>query len=638
MSGIAGSWNLDGRPLDRGLLSSMSACLRHRGRDGEALRLEGAAGFACQHLWVTPEEHDEHQPLVGSSGAMLVLDGRIDNRDELIGALRLGARLSDARLVLSAYEAWDDRFAERLNGDFAIAIFDPRRQKLLLARDAIGVRPLYYSHGPRLFVFASEIKALLAHPDITRRPNDEGLADFMLIGSRPLERQDLTCFHDISALIPAHIVSVTPAGLSRRRYWDFQTTARLRCRSFGEYVDGFRERFAEAVRRRTRSMHPIAMSVSGGLDSSSIFCQAELFRHSGAMSAPSVHGISYVSDRSETDEQHFLRDIETKYGVTFDRFPIEPLTGLVNGAEEQITAMEAPFVDYMWGVTRELHTRAAATGARSLLSGHWGDQILFSTSYLIDLLRSGAWASIWRHTREYARYFGDQETAMRRRLLLVDAVRYHIPRAIAPPLKWLRLRLLERRTPKAWFSPTFLETALRHRYRLARFDQTFHSAHARGLYLEVRSKYHVQCMEWNSKAGAMHGLDVAFPFLDRDLIGFLMAIPGEVHARDGVPRVLLREAMRGVLPDSILTRTWKSDFSVFINTGLTEDAATILRTLHPECLGVKFAFLDATRLVPEVARLAEGLNGPDCIASWELGDTYSLEMWLQVFFGNRRTV
>jgi len=290
----------------------------------------------------------------------------------------------------------------------------------------------------------------------------------------------------------------------------------------------------------------------------------------------------------------------------------------------------------MWGVTEELHARAEAAGARTLLSGHWGDQMLFSSAYLVDLLRRGAWRTILRHTREHARYFGETETQMRRRLLLIDAVRHAVPRSIASPLKWLRLRFFERRQPKEWFSPAFLQSALKHRYRLATFERLFHSAHARAVYIEARSKYQVQCMEWNNKAGALRGFDRAFPFLDRDLIAFLMAIPGEIHARDGVPRALLREAMRGILPDSIRARTWKSDFSAFVNAGLADDAAAILRTLHPACLGVRFGYLDRTRLEPALARLTKALTGPDCAASWDLADTYSLEMWLQVFLSAGR--
>lgn len=106
VSGISGVFNLDGRPADDTLLAGMSAALRHRGPDGESRRTAGPAGFARQHLWVTPEEAGEEQPLVGRAGAMLVMDGRLDNRDELLGVLRLPATVSDAGCALAAYERW----------------------------------------------------------------------------------------------------------------------------------------------------------------------------------------------------------------------------------------------------------------------------------------------------------------------------------------------------------------------------------------------------------------------------------------------------------------------------------------------------------------------------------------------------
>src|SRR5688572_19883970 len=153
MSGIAGAWNLDGRPMAADVLSAMSRTLRHRGRDGEGHRIAGSVGLSCQHLWVTPEEQGERQPIVarqGDSGTMLVLDGRLDNREELLRALALSPHraISDAACVLAAYETWGDGFGAHLNGDFAVAIFDSDAQRLVLARDAIGIRPLYYFHSP----------------------------------------------------------------------------------------------------------------------------------------------------------------------------------------------------------------------------------------------------------------------------------------------------------------------------------------------------------------------------------------------------------------------------------------------------------------------------------------------------------
>src|SRR5262249_38827168 len=151
--------------------------------------------------------------------------------------------------------------------------------------------------------------------------------------------------------------------------------------------------------------------------------------------------------------------------------------------------------------------------------------------------------------------------------------------------------------------------------------------------VESRSKYHVHCMEWNNKIGALFGLDVAFPFLDRDLIAFLMSTPGEEQNRDGVPRALLREAMRGVLPEAIRRRSWKAGFATMANDGIARDLDHIARTITPDCAAVRFGFLRGEHLADDVARLASGLGATDCIDAWALADMFGLEEWLEVFFG-----
>jgi asparagine synthase (glutamine-hydrolysing) len=588
---------------------------------------------------VTPEEIGEVQPLVGRTGAMLAMDGRLDNRDELLRALELPQASSDASCVLAAYETWGERFAERLNGDFALAVFDPRQPRLLLARDAIGIRPLYYHKSDRFFAFASEIKALLAHPEIPARPDDEGLADYLLPASRPVDRQDITCFTGISAVIPAHLVVVTPERMTVHRYWDFDIGRPLHLDSFEEYAEAFRERFAEAVRRRTRASNVVAVSVSGGLDSSSIYCQAETLRRAGRAAAPGLTGISYVgAEGTAADEQRFLREIEQAYGVSFRRIPIEPLLGVVRGTEDQVRAIEAPLVDYLWGVTREVHVRAREAGARVLLSGHWGDQMLFSAAYLVDLFRRLDFGKIRRHTRTYERFFGADETRELRRRLVLDVARHHVPRAVAPLLKSIRRMVFRPERPRPWFSDSFLRRSLRFANSPVWFGDGFHSVHARSLYLEARSKYHVHCMEWNNKIAALHGLDAAFPFLDRDLIAFLMATPGEIQNRDGVPRALLREAMEGILPESLRARTWKADFTAAANSGTGQDLRQLCARLSQGSLAARRGYLDERRLAAALPGLAAELEGPNCLATWDLTDLFALEVWLDVFLGEEHAL
>jgi asparagine synthase (glutamine-hydrolysing) len=636
VSGIAGVWNLDGRPAEAAVLARMNEALRHRGPDGCSQIVRGDLGFAHQRLWVTPEEVGEVQPIVQPRGVMLVMDGRLDNRDELLPRLDLPATSSDATCVLEAHARWGDRFVEHLNGDFALAVYDAATRCLLLARDSIGVRPLYYHRSGKLFAFASEIKALIAHPDVPVGPDDEGLADFLLLGARPLDRQDVTCFADIRAVVPSHVLAVTPGGLETRRYWDFDPGHSMRFGSVGEGAEAFHERFARAVRRRARSFRPVVVSVSGGLDSSSVFCQAETLRRAGSAACPAVLALSYTgAPGTDADERRYLEDIEREYAVRAERFPIEPLIGLTDRAEEQVRASETPFLEYMWGVSRELHRRAAATGSRLLLSGHWGDQVLFSPAYLVDLFGRPAWGEIRRHLREYRRWFSEGEAGVLARRFPFEAGRHYVPEWLVPPLKRIRLRLTGGVRQKPWFTDRFLRRALRFANRPATIGSGFHSAHARSIYLEARSKYHVHCMEWNNKIAALHGLDAAFPFLDRDLLALLMAVPGERQNAGGVPRALLREAMRGVLPEAVRARTWKADFTDVVNRGVAQDAAVLAGLLSPEAAGVRLGYFDERRLSPEVARLTAKLDGADCLNSWDLADAFGLEIWLRMFLDTR---
>ncbi len=214
MSGIVGICNLDGKPVEREVLARMSATMAHRGPDGEEKWIKGPVGLACQMFRVTPESEKETQPLVGASGAVVVFDGRLDNREELLASLKNSYRVSssspDPDLVLAAYEAFGDRFPERLVGDFALGLFDPHIQQLLLARDAIGIRPLYYYHAPNTFLFASEIKALLAHPEVSTRPNDDVLAQHLLRGDQ--DYRGMTFFEGVLSLLPAHTALLTSRG------------------------------------------------------------------------------------------------------------------------------------------------------------------------------------------------------------------------------------------------------------------------------------------------------------------------------------------------------------------------------------------------------------------------------------------
>ena len=632
MSGILGIWHLDGRDVDRRDLGRLRATLSHRGADHTGLCVDGAAGLACCLGRLAPESARETQPVV-DEGAMLVFDGRLDNREELLAGLqgaRVSSRAPDSALALAAYREFGDEFPIRLSGDFAVAVFDARRSQLLLARDAIGIRPLYYYVDPDLFLFASEIKTLLAHRGVRSRPDDEILADFIftqLTGRHPQER---TFFRNIARVLPAHVVVVTPVAVRARRYWDFDLTRQVRFARFAEYAEAFKAHLERAVRRRLRSASPVAVSVSGGLDSSAVFCLAETLRRREPHSHPALIGVSQMfPDGSPSDEKQFLGEIERAYGVTIERFP-NPRGGIMADCDAAIRHVEAPLLDAQGNGTHAFLETTRQLGARVLLTGHWGDQFLFDDTYLVDLYRRGAWWQAWKHLNEFSRWVDVEPREFRLRLC-ATLVKHCAPDALVSTLRSLRKRFRPATALRPWYTDAFRALAAVERVGHDA-DPPAASAHARALYREARSPYHALCMEWNDKTAAMHGLEIAFPFLDRDLIAFLMAIPGEMQSWNGVHKGILREGLRGVLPERIGARVAKADFTRAVNDGLAMDYNPLVERLRVGGMVTSWGYVHAQGLERLLAGRRE-IRGSTCEPSWALGDLLALEVWLQTFFG-----
>jgi len=611
--------------------------MAHRGPDGHGLLIQGSLGFACQLLKVTPESVNETQPLVSPSGVILVWDGRLDNRAELLDALAdfpgIRPDSPDTALVLAAYEVFREGMPERLAGDFALGLFDPVRQLLLLARDPIGIRSLHYARIGSTFVFASEIKALLAHPRVPTEPNETMLAEMVLSRYLP-GTQNETCFAGISSLPPAFVAILDHHSFVTRRYWDFDTTSQLRLKSFEEYAEGFREHFERAVRRRIRSLSPVAVQVSGGLDSSSIFCLAETLRRSQSSIYPRIHGVSYVGpDGAPSDEHAFLDEIEHSFETTIERVP-RGHTDFVTGAREEAWHVETPLLDPQWSTTLAFLNAIKGSGARVYLTGHWGDQFLSGQGYLADFILQFRWREILAQLKELARWCPDVNAGAFRRSLLMNFAGEFIPDRIGLPLRRFHRAINRGKRGHLWYTPRFRALA-REQSSRNRHDPRGSSAHAMEIYHEARSTYHVHCMEWNAKVAGMQGLDVAFPFLDRDLIVYLMSIPGEMSTWQGRHKSLLREAMQGILPAAIAQRRGKSDFTDCVNEAGDRGVADILRYIEEDGVAVRSGFVQLDVVRKYLARPLNRMASGDARPGWSLRDLLGLELWLHAFSRNQ---
>lgn len=632
MSGLAGIWNLDGRPVGAPLLAGMSRAILHRGPDGEGRWIDGPAGLAFQNLWVTAESIGEAQPLVRTGESVTLFDGRLDNRDEILAALgsdrEARSTSSDAVLVAAVYRRFGEQFAERLNGDFASAIFDIRRQTLLLARDPLGVRPLYFSRAMDVFLFASEVKAILAHPAVEPRPNAEMLAT-ALLATMGQDHQGWTFFDGVSSVLPGQIVIVRPTGIAKRIYWDFGVPDPIRLTSVPEYAEAFRHHFERAVARRLRSAFPVAVSVSGGLDSSSIYCMGETLRRRRSAGCPSVVGVSTEVQAPLADERVYLDAIERQYGTRIHRVPaaVDYARGPVRRA---FLDVETPYFRGSLDATYRFQRAVRALGARVLLSGLWGDQVLFDTGYLIDFALRGRWATVAKHLREFSKW-SPGDVAGDTRSFLRDLVRYHVPDPLWRFLRDRRRRLISYR---GWYSEGFLERA-RQAERHQQFRPAGRTAHQRSLYQFIRPMYYVQGLEIWNKIGAVNGFDAAYPFFDRDLVSFLLAIPGGVACSGGVPKGILRTAMHGILPPEIAARRGKAEITLELGEAMDRQFDEFARYLDDEALAVKLGYVDPARLHDRLRQVKSEVRDGTSRATQRIGDLFGLELWLQSFFGTR---
>jgi asparagine synthase (glutamine-hydrolysing) len=613
MSGIVGLWNLDGRPIDPCVATRMRETLAHRG-DPDALFVSAGGG--------------------GVGGTRIAFDGRLDNREALLGVVDLPCGSPDAAIVLGHYQRFGRECVARFDGDFALAIFDAAQQTLLLARDPIGVRPLYYHATATTLAFASEVKAILAHPDVRPAPDDDVVADYVLNLLAADDEIGVTFYRDVRSVLPSHLVTVTPRRVERRRYWDFDVTRRFEGRSFGDAAAAFRDRFERAVQRRLRTPGgvgggSVAISVSGGLDSSAIFCVAERARQRGQ--TPPILGASYtVADGAPADEKAYLDELERACGVAIARWDALP-GGVVDGSRDAVWHADGPLLESRWTGTNAYYRALRDRGVCGLLTGHWGDQLLVDEAYLVDLVTRGSWAAAWTHLATLGAARDDGAAGVRGRLL-AGIAKAMIPASALRAYRRRRAHTSGDTHPLA----SLYTTSFRRRAIDARAngsDRAPHggSAHARAVYRTARSRYHVMCMEWNNKMAAMHGMDAAFPFLDRDVIALVMSIPGDLVTHGGEPKALLREAMRGVLPESIRTRTTKADFSHDANSEAARDYDTLV-----ECLragrAAAFGYVDANGMAL-LDRSRPHPGADTATLTWALTDLLALELWLARFFG-----
>lgn len=640
MSGLCGCIHVDGRPGAGSVRSILAAAASHRGPDG-IRSWEGAdASLAHLALNVTPEDMQGEQPVVNEE-LILVADARIDNRDELWA--RLGGRRSrgcttDADLILAAYRRWGDQCAQHLIGDFAFAIWNDEEKSLFAARDPMAMRAFYYRSEPDRFLFASEIQQLLDAPAVPVRINEAMVAAFL--AGRMIELEH-TFYEGISALPPGHALRVGREGARTWRYWDVDPDRRITYDDEQDYIDHFRQLFERAVGDRLRSVKPVGLYLSGGLDSASVAAMGGwLHQNDPASDLAPLRTYSWAfSSLRQCDERGISDHIRRAYALPSTPIDVERIP-LLNPSPAGRPDRDGPFMGAFQAL---LHAGAAAAreeGVGCMMTGHRGD--LMAGEYIYDYAEQaleGRWAHLWADLRAHRNYTGESVASLGRRHLLAP-----LQQQIWPRSRWPNVRKTVRawkhtlRPPvspyPAWVTPALAHHADTHSLFPPDVPPRIQGPARRRRYAAATMPIHMHVATWFERLCAQNGLSYADPWSDRRLLSFVMAVPPGVLCRAGQNKRITREAMRSIMPEAARRGAGKTDPNPLYQRSLKEHRKDLIEAVLCDPMSEDFGYVDAPALRAYYQRYRNGTVEEDS-RFWH---ALTLELWLRTYFSQSDTV
>jgi asparagine synthase (glutamine-hydrolysing) len=525
MCGIAGIYDLRGRPVAASDVRAMNDVIHHRGPDDGGEYVEHALGLANRRLSIIDLSPAGHQPMANEDGSLLlVYNGELYNFQELVPLLEArGHRFhskTDTEVVLHSYEEWGPACLSRFNGMFAFAIWDQRTRTLFLARDRFGIKPLYYAEADGRFLFASEVKSLL-RAGVKRRVSPEALVEYFTFQNL---LSDLTLFDGVRLLPPGHTLTVGEDGIKAERYWDltFDPEDGVDEQEWSERIRGV---FEEVVTRQLISDVPLGSYLSGGMDSASIVAVASrsvprLMTFTGGFDLSSVDGLELVFDEradAEAVASHFRSQ---HYEMVMHAGDMAwALPELVWHLEDLRVGMSYPNY-YIAGL--------ASKFVKVALGGAGGDELFAGYPWRYDLV------SELDDTEQFDRaYYGYWD------------------------------RLVPGTEKESFFTPDVLGRAHDHSpfelYRQTMKPAAHLDPLSKALYFEAKTFLH-GLLVVEDKVSMAHSLEVRVPFLDNDLVALAERIPSRLKHGDGGGKKLLREAMAPLLPDAIVEKR-KQGFS-----------------------------------------------------------------------------
>lgn len=621
MCGIAGYC---GFAEDSDLLAAMNKCIAHRGPDGEGYYSDGLVGLSHRRLSIIDVAHGQEPMFSGDGKTVLIYNGEVYNYLELRAELEMLGRafrtVSDTEVVLQAYEEWGDAAFDRFNGMFGLAIYDQKRERLVLARDHFGIKPLYYANAgtddqPQI-LFGSEIRSILAAEKIKRKPNERIL--YRYLQYRIHDDEPGTFFEGIYKLMPGEKMVISTAGANPGQFEISQYTrlkeelaelAKVETPYSPEVIDEYRRRFTEGVRLRLQSEVPVGTALSGGLDSSAVVATINKLLQEHAAATDSLGAkqqtFSAVFPNSINDEEHYADAVlETcKGNVTAhkilpkaEEFALD-LEDFVRTQEEPIIS-SGPYAQYrvMQEASKHVTVLLDGQGADEMMAGY----IPYYFAYLRQLKVRGQYRKLAKEVISALDIF------------------YRLGR--------FRLRgMLTARKPLAIGS--LLKNDFTGKYANEKFSNIPDNLKLR-LIDDLYHKSLPAVLRYEDKNTMRFSLEGRVPFLDKEVVKFLFSLDDESIIKGGWNKRILRDATRGLLPEMISNRRNKIGFT----TPEAEWFKLMKEKIYEIFLSSSFEdrpYWDQDAVLYAFEEYLQGKNSASTMVFWRLLNT---ELWLREYF------
>ena len=551
MCGICGTYSIgDSRPVSDLLLREMNRTMIHRGPNDEGYHVDGPVGLAMRRLSIIDLETGR-QPLSNEDNSIwIVFNGEIYNFQELrVGLSKKGhifRTASDTEVIVHLYEEYGDDCVTFLNGMFAFAIWDSNKKQIFVARDRLGIKPLFYCFDAhRNFFFASEIKALLK-TSVDRTPNLQALYDYTSLMYTPTPA---TAYSAINKLEPGSILKCSLGGVRRMSYWDIPTPkAGEEDYSKASFDEEIMNLIETAVRRQMISDVPIGALLSAGLDSTTI--SAIMARKFNAPLKTFTIGFS----RKSYDESPDARLVAQEIGSEHVEKIVDPF--MVGSIEDLLNFFDEPFADYS-AIPTYLVSKIASEKVRVVLTGDGGDEIFagYPTHFAFKVSRIFRLIPSWVRKNIINRIVLSLPTSFER--ISFDYMAKRFVTGVDLPFErahyWWKV-IFNEEEKRTLFSRDFLEHKFADTFRI--FDEQF--SKVRGchplnqvLYVDAKTFLLDDNLTKVDRMTMANSLEARVPFLDHELVERMSVIPPGVKCKGFQTKSLLRNAVKSLLPPSI---------------------------------------------------------------------------------------